>query len=169
MPKIIVHRASGSQLTIDTRSGEGLRVFLHRATFARDADGVRIVQNKLLGGWFVVRGASQTPLSGKFSSKEEAQQWLSSRGSKDGESSDSTGSFLRPGSHKPETRAKSTPINDDDTEKVKQMIKRKQDLNAKQQRTKLTSAEHNEYLQLHNDLNGKYAELRNKIIKERYA
>ncbi len=37
---------------------------------------VRIVHNKLLGGWFVVRGPHQTPLGGKFESKEAAQAWL---------------------------------------------------------------------------------------------
>jgi hypothetical protein len=38
--------------------------------------GVRIVHNKLLGGWYVVRGPHQTPLNGRFNSKEEAQAWL---------------------------------------------------------------------------------------------
>jgi len=35
--------------------------------------GVRIVYNKLLGGWFVVRGPHQTPISGRFATKEEAK------------------------------------------------------------------------------------------------
>ena len=39
-------------------------------------NGVRIVFNKLLGGWYVVRGPHQTPLNGKFESKAEAQAWL---------------------------------------------------------------------------------------------
>lgn len=38
--------------------------------------GVRIVYNKLLGGWYVVTGPHDTPLNGKFSSKAEAQEWL---------------------------------------------------------------------------------------------
>lgn len=38
--------------------------------------GVRIVHNRLLGGWYVVRGPHQTPLNGRFNSKEEAQAWL---------------------------------------------------------------------------------------------
>lgn len=38
--------------------------------------GVRIVYNKLLGGWFVVRGPHQTPLNGRFDSKAAAQAWL---------------------------------------------------------------------------------------------
>jgi hypothetical protein len=37
---------------------------------------VRIVHNRLLGGWFVVRGPHQTPLSGKFATKAEAQASL---------------------------------------------------------------------------------------------
>ena len=40
------------------------------------ANGVRIVFNRLLGGWFVVRGPHQTPLTGKFATKVEAQAWL---------------------------------------------------------------------------------------------
>jgi hypothetical protein len=41
--------------------------------------GVRIVHNRLLGGWFVVRGTHQTPLNGSFASKAAAQAWLDSR------------------------------------------------------------------------------------------
>ena len=41
--------------------------------------GVRIVYNKLLRGWYVVRGPHQFPLSGPFASKAEAQAWLSRR------------------------------------------------------------------------------------------
>ncbi len=44
----------------------------------RDA-GARIVYNKLLGGWYVVTGPHQTPLNGRFDSKEEAQVWLDRR------------------------------------------------------------------------------------------
>lgn len=40
---------------------------------------VRIVNNKLLGGWFVVRGPHQTPLTGRFDTKAEAQAWLDRR------------------------------------------------------------------------------------------
>lgn len=40
---------------------------------------VKIVHNKLLGGWYVVRGAHHTPLSGRFTSRAEAQNWLRSR------------------------------------------------------------------------------------------
>ncbi len=38
--------------------------------------GVRIVHNKLLGGWYIVRGPRQTPLGGRFDSKAEAQNHL---------------------------------------------------------------------------------------------
>lgn len=37
---------------------------------------VRVVFNRLLGGWFVVRGPHQTPLSGRFASKAEALAYL---------------------------------------------------------------------------------------------
>lgn len=41
---------------------------------------VRIVHNKLLGGWFVVRGPHQTPLSGKFDSRADAAASLKPKG-----------------------------------------------------------------------------------------
>jgi len=44
-----------------------------------DPTRVRIVHNKLLGGWFVVTGPHQTPISGRFDSKEEAKAWLARR------------------------------------------------------------------------------------------
>ncbi len=37
---------------------------------------IRIVFNKLLGGWYVVRGPHQTPISGRFDTKADAQAWL---------------------------------------------------------------------------------------------
>lgn len=37
---------------------------------------VRIVYNRILGGWYVVRGPHQTPLSGRFDTKAEAQASL---------------------------------------------------------------------------------------------
>lgn len=39
----------------------------------------RIVYNRILGGWFVVRGAHQTPLGGRHDSKADAQAWLDRR------------------------------------------------------------------------------------------
>jgi hypothetical protein len=49
-----------------------------RRTFKRNpsSSGVRIVYNRLLGGWYVVRGPHQTPLSGRFNSKAEAEASL---------------------------------------------------------------------------------------------
>jgi len=40
---------------------------------------VRIIFNKLLNGWFVVRGPHQTPLFGRFATKAEAQAALNRR------------------------------------------------------------------------------------------
>jgi DNA repair ATPase RecN len=37
---------------------------------------VKIVYNKLLGGWYIVRGPHQAPIAGRFDSKAEAKQWL---------------------------------------------------------------------------------------------
>jgi hypothetical protein len=37
---------------------------------------IKIVHNKLLGGWYVVRGPHQTPLAGRFDSKAAAQAYL---------------------------------------------------------------------------------------------
>lgn len=39
----------------------------------------KIVHNRLLGGWFVVRGPHHTPLTGKFNSKADAKAWLANR------------------------------------------------------------------------------------------
>ena len=40
---------------------------------------VRIVYNRLLGGWFIVRGPHQTPLGGRFDTKQQAQQHLNQK------------------------------------------------------------------------------------------
>lgn len=40
---------------------------------------LKIVYNKLLGGWFVVRGPHQTPLSGRFDSRAAALASLASK------------------------------------------------------------------------------------------
>lgn len=39
----------------------------------------KIVYNKILGGWYVVRGPHQTPISGRFDTKGEAMFWLKAR------------------------------------------------------------------------------------------
>ena len=33
---------------------------------------MKVIYNGLLGGWYIVRGAHQTPISGRFDSKEQA-------------------------------------------------------------------------------------------------
>ena len=48
---------------------------LHAALDQHFAD-VRIVYNKLLRAWFVVRGAHDCPLGGSFATREEAQAYL---------------------------------------------------------------------------------------------
>jgi len=56
---------------------------IHRNKRPRKAgtgpSSVRIVHNALLGGWYIVRGPHQTPLGGRFDSKEEARAHLLSR------------------------------------------------------------------------------------------
>jgi hypothetical protein len=39
----------------------------------------RIVYNKLLAGWYIVRGPHQSPIGGRYATKEAAQAALSSR------------------------------------------------------------------------------------------
>jgi len=39
----------------------------------------RVIYNGLLGGWYIVRGAHQTPISGRFDSKELALAHLRRR------------------------------------------------------------------------------------------
>jgi len=48
-----------------------------------EARGLRIVHNRLLGGWYVVRGPHHAPISGKFSSRAEAEHWLKVRKARD--------------------------------------------------------------------------------------
>jgi hypothetical protein len=38
---------------------------------------VRIIYNRLLAGWFIVRGPHNAPIGGKFPTKEAAQLKLS--------------------------------------------------------------------------------------------
>jgi hypothetical protein len=52
--------------------------FPKRSKRKNPASGIRIVYNKLLGGWYVVRGPHQTPLNGRFDTKAQAQAWLAS-------------------------------------------------------------------------------------------
>ena len=40
---------------------------------------VRIVHNKLLGGWYIVTGRHQTPLGGRFDSRAQAQAHLDAK------------------------------------------------------------------------------------------
>jgi len=40
----------------------------------------KIIFNRLLGGWFIVRGEHQTPIGGRFDSKAAALKHLNSRG-----------------------------------------------------------------------------------------
>ena len=40
----------------------------------------KIVFNKILNGWFIVRGSHDTPISGRFDTKEQAEQWLTRKG-----------------------------------------------------------------------------------------
>lgn len=39
----------------------------------------RIIFNRLLGGWFIVRGRHQTPIGGRFNSRAEALAHLGRR------------------------------------------------------------------------------------------
>ena len=40
---------------------------------------VRIIHNRLLGGWYIVRGPHQTPIGGRFDSRAAAQAHLERR------------------------------------------------------------------------------------------
>lgn len=37
---------------------------------------MKIVYNRLLDGWYVVKGKHQTPLSGRFETKKDAELYL---------------------------------------------------------------------------------------------
>jgi hypothetical protein len=40
---------------------------------------MRVIHNKILGGWYIVRGPHQTPISGRFETKEQAMAHLRRR------------------------------------------------------------------------------------------
>jgi hypothetical protein len=40
---------------------------------------MKVIYNGLLGGWYIVRGAHQTPISGRFETKEAAVAHLRRR------------------------------------------------------------------------------------------
>ena len=40
---------------------------------------MKIIYNRLLGGWYIVRGAHQTPIGGRFDSKAAAEAHLRSQ------------------------------------------------------------------------------------------
>jgi hypothetical protein len=42
----------------------------------------KVVYNKILGGWFVVRGPHHTPLSGRFETREAAVLYLRNKRTK---------------------------------------------------------------------------------------
>jgi hypothetical protein len=46
---------------------------------------IKIVHNKLLGGWYIVRGPHQAPIGGRFDSKAEARAALAARRKRDRE------------------------------------------------------------------------------------
>ena len=40
---------------------------------------LRIVYNRLLGAWYIVRGPHHAPIGGRFESRADALAWLHSR------------------------------------------------------------------------------------------
>jgi hypothetical protein len=40
----------------------------------------KIVFNKILNGWYVVRGPHHMPITGRFDTKEQAKEWLTRKG-----------------------------------------------------------------------------------------
>ena len=43
---------------------------------------MKIVYNRLLDGWYVVKGKHQTPLSGRFETKQDAELYLRNKQNK---------------------------------------------------------------------------------------
>jgi hypothetical protein len=43
---------------------------------------VKVVHNRVLGGWYVVNGPHHTPISGRFDSRADAKAWLEIRKSR---------------------------------------------------------------------------------------
>ena len=54
----------------------GVATLLAKLTGACD---MKVIYNSILAGWFIVRGAHQTPISGRFETKEAALAHLRKR------------------------------------------------------------------------------------------
>ena len=54
----------------------GVAILLAKLT---GACNMKVIYNGLLGGWYIVRGAHQTPISGRFETKEAAVAHLRRR------------------------------------------------------------------------------------------
>lgn len=95
-PKLFEYEYNGMTFYTDKRLPQGIRLPAGKAKFTKNfftvsgalgkeiaenkeagKNDVKVVQNKLLGGWFVVRGPHQTPIGGRFDSKQEALDSLS--------------------------------------------------------------------------------------------
>jgi hypothetical protein len=48
----------------------------HQRNTGKGDQMIKIVHMKILGGWFVVRGAHWAPLAGPFATRAEAKTWL---------------------------------------------------------------------------------------------
>lgn len=48
----------------------------------RTTGGPRVKRSGILGGWYVVQGPHDTPISGRFATKAEAVAWLRGRRSR---------------------------------------------------------------------------------------
>jgi hypothetical protein len=136
MAKIIIHRPSGSVLTIDRqgRAREGLNLYLHNAATGarpfrtRDAELKQIpgIEAKVAALKAKYEEAKKSGSPADISATKRAYHDLQERMFAQARSNrDSTGAFLRPGSHRPETRARKTPIDDANgvlTEKLSKLI-----------------------------------------------
>jgi hypothetical protein len=55
------------------------RFAVHLLAKPTGACDMKIVFNQILNGWYIVRGRHQTPISGRFESKQEALAYLRRR------------------------------------------------------------------------------------------
>ncbi len=70
------HFESGEWIDSEGRPRRHDSDLIENGRHARNAGDVRIVYNRLLGGWYIVRGPHQTPIGGRYPSKEAAQAAL---------------------------------------------------------------------------------------------
>jgi hypothetical protein len=114
--RVVFHGPGGRTVTVHphNKSSAGLSMFVHRATFkTRDAagDNVKLIEKYRGQPVFNLTAEEYKAVKRAGGIRSEKGVWYKlSDFHVSTQNGDSEGAYLRPGSHRPETRAKHTPI-----------------------------------------------------------